>query len=194
MTIRAAPFQAGAAGADTKAGATTGKPLYGRWGDADVDSPSNAPSPQRGRLMTKKSRSDSDTSRAGCIAFDELRYQQAADRIWLMMALIGVVISDHVVIARNTAYRHQADKARKALLDLYQSLERGISRKPSRLTKMAATHSEPEDDFGREFLRLKGSIPRSVDLEPYDSGGPKRSRLLKHRGKKPWLYADHFEK
>jgi hypothetical protein len=46
-----------------------------------------------------------------------------ADRTWLLMALIGVALSDHPEIKGKREFRQLADRARTALFELYWLLE-----------------------------------------------------------------------
>lgn len=117
-----------------------------------------------------------------------------ADRTWLMMAFIGVVLADHPVIKRNKKCRRLVDQARAALFELYCLLDPGgesMLDAPRRKASARADHRNPiEDDFGEHLLRRKGSIPPDValELEPRREGFEehKHGKTLKsHRSVAP---------
>lgn len=116
--------------------------------------------------------------------------QQIRERAWLIMALISSALSDHPAIRSNRLYRRLTDRSRRALFDLHSNVEAVLFGQVAGRDRETAKHKRPkaearEDDFGSEFLRLKGSVDRSVRLGIDSDVQPGRGkRARKRRGRK----------
>jgi hypothetical protein len=118
---------------------------------------------------------------------ESILLHRAIERAWLIMALIGIALSDHPIIRSNKRYRHYTDQARKALFDLHQELDHVLDEKHklSQIVPGSDNTAELEDDFGARFLRLKGSVPEDVPLDFDDTKSElsdrRRSRRKRRR-------------
>ena len=110
---------------------------------------------------------------------DEAQLFQAMERAWLIMAFISVALSDHPIVRSSKVYRRCADRARKALFDLHCKLE--ATSEALRISNGVATPTD--DDFAAEFLRLKGSVPKSVVLDFDSDEAPATGRRRSRRHK-----------
>jgi hypothetical protein len=98
---------------------------------------------------------------------DDAMLCQVMERVWLIMAFISSTLSDHPVIKSKRSYRRLTDRSRKALFDLHNDIEATLLRNSSVRDVAPAKQRRSKaakDDFGSEFLRLKGTISPDVQL------------------------------
>jgi hypothetical protein len=53
----------------------------------------------------------------------EDRFSELKERAWLIMAIMGVALSDHPLIRQDRVSRQLVDRAKKALFDLHARIE-----------------------------------------------------------------------
>lgn len=78
-------------------------------------------------------------------------------KAWAFMAAMGVSLSDDPVIRETKEYRQLVDKARKALFDLYASLESSV--RPGRRSAMRHTVAEVQQAVSN-LMRLWTGVGR----------------------------------
>jgi hypothetical protein len=94
----------------------------------DADSHRRPLAFKRARTSRGQLRNKSVGAKAAEISPVDVELLLLMERVWLLMAVISMAVSEHRTIKRHRPKRRLADRARKALFDLYLTLERDLVR------------------------------------------------------------------